>query len=366
MKRYSGKIGTHCHIVKDSGNGCYTYSPLGQDKNESFYLNETVGKSTEKKIKEIHFKSLADFDAKAEAGELPEAKKEYEIKVGQIIFTDRIQHDNRQERVIYEIENGRFGFTYKSVLLDGSKTMLDDRLTPWSKKFGIGVYFKEGEILEQDEINNLLISAHKNMKQAEALRKVQEQINWEQREEKEKYLSQFRQADRRKTTSIIKRHILKTWPEVRKVEVKTDVYSGGSSMDVRYYSPERINALDSFIDTFQYGRFNSMEDIYEYSGHDAPIIDGYILQTYKYCSTDWEEDNTPLPEKKENAAPEVITGAIVSHNDEKNGIEITFASNPGRDVINNLKAAGFRWSCRLKLWYAKQSEETKAFAERFK
>ena len=290
-KRRNGKISTHCHTVQDNGNGCYTYSPFGRDANESFWLNETAGKATENKIREIHFKSLADFDVKAEGGELPEAKKEYEIKVGQIIFTDMIHSDNRQERVIYEIESGRFGTTYKTVLLDGSKTKLDDHVTPWEKKFGIGVYYKENEALDQDQINELLISAHENMKLEAAAMQVQDQINREQREAKEKYLSQFKQADRRATTNIIKRHILKTWPDVRKVDIKTDVYTGGSSMDVRYYSSERIEALESFVDTFQYGKFNSMEDIYECSDNDAPIIEGHILQTYKYCRSYFNEIN---------------------------------------------------------------------------
>lgn len=283
-------IGTNCRLVQDEGNGCYSFRLSSNSNNESFYLNEVRGIATEKKIKEIHFKSLADFDAKQEAGELPEAKKEYKIKVGQVIFTHGLE--NERKRVIYDIEAGKFGTIYKSVLLNGSETATDDHLTPFREKFGIGVYYNEGEMLEQDEITDLLISAHENMKQTEALRKVQEQVNREQREEKEKYLSQFKQADRRKTSEIVKREILKRWPEVRKVTVKTDVYSGGSSMDVRYYAPNEIEDIEAFVNSFQYGRFNGMEDIYECSGDDAPIIDGYILQTYKYCGTEWEEDNT--------------------------------------------------------------------------
>jgi hypothetical protein len=32
-------------------------------------------------------------------------------------------------------------------------------------------------------------------------------------------------------------------------------------------------------------------------------------------------------------------------------------------VIDNMKAQGFRWSFRQKLWYAKQSERRFAFAQ---
>lgn len=49
-------------------------------------------------------------------------------------------------------------------------------------------------------------------------------------------------------------------------------------------------------------------------------------------------------------------------NEEKNGIEIRFVGKPAAEIIESLKANGFRWSGKQKMWYAKQSTETMAFA----
>lgn len=55
--------------------------------------------------------------------------------------------------------------------------------------------------------------------------------------------------------------------------------------------------------------------------------------------------------------------AVVTMNDEKNGIEIRFDGKPESSVIAALKENGFCWSGKQKMWYAKQSAERIAFAE---
>jgi len=103
-KRHGGTISTHCHVVTDEGGGSYSFTMFGQDKNESFYLNELPKgtKATENTIKEAHYKALAMFDAKREAGELPNAEKEYKIEIGQILFTD-CRNEQTSRRAIYEM-----------------------------------------------------------------------------------------------------------------------------------------------------------------------------------------------------------------------------------------------------------------------
>jgi hypothetical protein len=287
MKRHSGTIGTHCHVVQDEGNGSYSFMMFGDnDPKENFWLNilPKGTKATEKTIREAHFKALAEFDQKSEAGELPSAKEEYKIEVGQVIFTDG--YENSYRRAIYKIEGTRF----YTVLLDGSNTRIDTHIRPWSKKFGIGVYYREGDKVSPEQVENLLIDAHRNMELKKAADEAQRIINEQQAKAKAEYLSQFQKADRRTTTNIIKRHILKTWPQVQKVEVKTDVFSGGDSQDVTYYAPERIEALETFVRSFREGHFNSMEDLYEYDSDKSEIIlEGHILQTYKYSSAHFEK-----------------------------------------------------------------------------
>lgn len=51
----------------------------------------------------------------------------------------------------------------------------------------------------------------------------------------------------------------------------------------------------------------------------------------------------------------------ITLNSEKNGIEIRFDSKPAAEIISNLKANGFRWSSKQKMWYAKQTAERMEF-----
>jgi hypothetical protein len=344
LKRYNGTISTHCHAVQDEGNGSYSYMMFGASKSEDFYLNVLPKgtKATEKTIREAHFKALAEFDAKNEAGELPEVKKEYKIEVGQVIFTHGFANENA--RAIYKMEKNNFGVHYHTVLLDGSCTKIDDKyIRNFKDKFGIGVYYNEDEKISQEEIDELLINAHENMKQEAARREAQEIINKAQAEEKRKYLSQFQRADRRTTTNILKRHILKTWPEVQKVEIKTDVFSGGDSMDVTYYAPAEIKELKSYLSHFKEGSFNSMEDIYEYdSDKQELILEGHILQTYKYVSTYFT-----LAEKVEVKQPETVeAGSLKLVDYSEKAFAIIGDTKPLKDKLKELGGHfNFRLTC---------------------
>lgn len=52
----------------------------------------------------------------------------------------------------------------------------------------------------------------------------------------------------------------------------------------------------------------------------------------------------------------------ITLNTEKNGIELRFDTKPNTDIITAIKEAGFRWSGKQKMWYAKQNDETVALA----
>lgn len=54
--------------------------------------------------------------------------------------------------------------------------------------------------------------------------------------------------------------------------------------------------------------------------------------------------------------------ASVVLNNEKNGIEIRFDGKPDASILESLKANGFRWSVKQKMWYAKQTDERMTFA----
>lgn len=52
----------------------------------------------------------------------------------------------------------------------------------------------------------------------------------------------------------------------------------------------------------------------------------------------------------------------ITLNTEKNGIELRFDTKPNADIITAIKEAGFRWSGKQRMWYAKQNDETVALA----
>lgn len=52
----------------------------------------------------------------------------------------------------------------------------------------------------------------------------------------------------------------------------------------------------------------------------------------------------------------------VIFNSEKNGIELHFVGKPDAVILESLKANGFRWSVRQKMWYARHSAATVDFA----
>ena len=56
--------------------------------------------------------------------------------------------------------------------------------------------------------------------------------------------------------------------------------------------------------------------------------------------------------------------AIYTLNAEHNGVEIRFTEKPAPEVLDALKSAGFRWHGKKKLWYAKQSPDRLALAEK--
>lgn len=55
--------------------------------------------------------------------------------------------------------------------------------------------------------------------------------------------------------------------------------------------------------------------------------------------------------------------ATYTINTAKNGIEIRFDSKPAADVLDAIKAAGYRWSRAQRLWWSKQSAQALAVAQ---
>lgn len=212
------------------------------------------------------------------------------VKIGDILFLDgygKTKGSKGNDHIIYDIVGTQFGTKYHCVERTTLELSIKDHIRSYANKFGIGIYYLEGYDMGTFGIDNtklfdMLEEAKVKKIEKDKLIALQAAENSKKIAAHNEYLSQFIKADRRKTTSIIKAHCKNTY-NISKISVSTDVFSGGDSMDVEYVSPEPIKELESFIDSFQYGHFNGMEDIYEYNSDRSEIIlNGHILQTYKY------------------------------------------------------------------------------------
>lgn len=92
----------------------------------------------------------------------------------------------------------------------------------------------------------------------------------------------FLQADRKKTTSILKKYLREKYGIDAKI--KSKIYSGGSSLNISYVGGISEHIIKREVKRLQYGNFDGMIDLYEYnnSAENGLIIDGYELETFKY------------------------------------------------------------------------------------
>ena len=306
MKNYQNIIQTTAQkvLASDRSNGIVsvTFSPL-QDKSILICSDEGSNVATEQRIKTLHFKALALIDEKQDLFPKPEPEPE----IGDIIFLEgygkgKGSHENHH--IVYKIE----GDKYFCVEKDSLELTIESHMRPIAKKFGIGKYFEKGFNMQQfgitdDKLADMLIEAQDVKRVKVEQQQLASKEAATKAEERRQYLAQFKQSDRRKTTNIIKAHCMKTW-QIAKIEVGTEVFSGGDSMRVTYHSPEPIPELESFIKGFQYGHFNGMEDIYETNdNYQEIILDGHILQDYKFVFCDHQKADLPEPKRQ----PELVS-----------------------------------------------------------
>lgn len=95
-------------------------------------------------------------------------------------------------------------------------------------------------------------------------------------------------ATTKTSTSLLKKYISEKYG--MKVSAKSDKYTGGSSLRVRYDLGLNPDALSNDLSRLEYGKFNGMEDIYEYKNQaERGIkINGVDLDMYSYVFVDRE------------------------------------------------------------------------------
>lgn len=92
--------------------------------------------------------------------------------------------------------------------------------------------------------------------------------------------TELKQADSRKTTSLIKKYLKEKFGIV--CSVSSDVYSMGSSLNLSYNMGPDSDVIKSILKNLQYGGYDSMTDCQTILDNDGLIIDGYKLNEYKH------------------------------------------------------------------------------------
>lgn len=297
-------------------------------------LAEMTGKATEANIRQVHLDGLIEFDALAQDGKLKGQDEKAVLEVGQIIFT----HGNgsSRERVITSHIGGG---TYNTVLISGEGFAIDSHIRNYKNVRGIGVYYRENELFQGD-LTALTLKAEqwtaaKRKSDAEAA-----EIAEKAAREKQDYLSQFVKADRRKSSQLLKAWIISQGAYT--CSIRSEVYSGGSSLNISYDAAAAIEAVNELKARLSYGNFNSMEDLYEYKQTEAFIVEGHILETFKYVFVEFNE--VAEREVKAVSDPVTVSGITVSEYSEK---AIVVRGEGTKDIKDRLKELGGRFNFRL-------------------
>lgn len=97
---------------------------------------------------------------------------------------------------------------------------------------------------------------------------------------------EWKDADTRKSTSLLKKYLKEKYGI--KTRVRSEFYSGGSSLNVRYDLGTDDDVVEAELKRLQYGKFDGMFDIYENNDEafNGIILDGYRLEDYKYVFVD--------------------------------------------------------------------------------
>lgn len=94
-------------------------------------------------------------------------------------------------------------------------------------------------------------------------------------------MSEIKKADTRKSTHLLKKYLKEQFGI--KTSIRSEFYAGGCSLRVSYDMGADKKEVEKIVDKLQYGHFNGMIDLYEYSDdRTGLVVDGYQLEDFKY------------------------------------------------------------------------------------
>ncbi len=94
----------------------------------------------------------------------------------------------------------------------------------------------------------------------------------------------------------IRNELKNTYPEI-KFSVTSESFSMGNSVHISWYDGPTTNEVDSIVKKYQYGHFDGMTDMYEYSNDRDDIPQTKYVQTSRTMSDETKEILTPFIEE---------------------------------------------------------------------
>ncbi len=370
ISTHKGNKGVKCYAIKGkAGENTFSYDIFGGERLELAFIE---GVCNEKKVTECHKQGLLKF-----AEIKPSDENIYIVGVGQIIFTDWVQSSDDNKRVIYEVLGGG---NYKTVSLDGKQLQRDDHIKNYTKKFGIGTYYNEGETLPIEDVNILVEAA----------------TIWQEMQEFKQNEAAIKAAEYKNNALLEGSKIIENLPSSAVALIVAELQQDESDHMTDYYESsttktvylafsshtknnfnEMRNAANNFEDTKYLSELNeSLENRENYSGGSGYYLgeskySGWIIRKFEihnnqakilenlqiaafenryFCNV------TPVVEEVENIAPiEVKTGKIQVI-EYGAGLAVVGDTKPIKDKLKDLGGRfNFRLSCGAG-WVFKKSD----------
>ncbi len=299
-----------------------------------------------------------------------EAVQEYPVQLNQIAYFHGYGHDTERLAVI-KIETNDWGTKYQLLNLDKPAISWHQHLRPIETRKGtpIGIYFRQGELATQEEIDEVLpmAQAAERMKQDK-----QDAINKANQERRERAAIWWKEN----TPTWAKAYIV---AELKKDESDSmsDYFHASTSKTLllAWSATDRLNfaemrkaALNApetkeLADTLKEDRYYRILGNYYH---------GWTIKKYRIGSGDnWTEsfagdpENLRLPKETPREEMTFEGDAKIVINSAKQGIEIYFKSKPSTQVLDEIKAEGFRWAKFNKCWYKKDTPHARQVASKY-
>lgn len=287
---------------------------------------------------------------------------QYPIVIGQIAHFHG--YGNERERLaVYKIEKDeRWGSTYYHLLnLDKPKLSKHEGLRPLETRKGtpIGIYYKQGDIATQEEIEEVLPMALA-YEQREADKRTEAQKKNEQEEEiakkwwaenTPKWAKAYIVAELKKDESdsmtdyfnaSTQKRLLLAWSASDRLNFKEMREAGRGIPEFENIDELKEDRYKRILGNYYHGWTIRKYTIGGFQGYDQKFV-------CDPANVRLKKDITP--KAQEGAQPTGDKIALCKLNSAKGGIELYFNNKPAQAVLDDLKAKSWRWSKFNKCWY---------------